>query len=105
MSAHDNNENGGYELNRRKVLSLGVGSAATIAKLSALAGSAGAWEPPLGADFRGCSEVWIILGIIGYSLSRNPICSDFIDNDHRCTKTPNTGSLEDADCYPDCNSS
>ena len=41
-----------------------------------------------------------ILGIIGLSPSRNPVCADLIVNDHRCTQTPNTPSIYDAECVP-----
>lgn len=44
-----------------------------------------------------------ILGIIGYSPSRNPLCSELIENHNPCTETPNTPAIDDADCVPsDC---
>jgi len=42
-----------------------------------------------------------ILGIVGLSPSRNPLDSQLIPNDHRCTQTPNTPSFESSSCYKD----
>jgi len=47
-------------LTRRKLLSVSAGTVTALAGLGALSGSAAAWER-FGADFRGCSEVWIIV--------------------------------------------
>jgi hypothetical protein len=135
-------------INRRTVLSLGVGTAVAATGLAAFTGIAAAWER-FDADFRGCSEVWLIvseedldfgppltanvvvatdggtecrtvtieeesattipgqygdtpivkyqvsggekiLGVIGNSPSGNPLVSETVKNEHRCTKTPNT---------------
>lgn len=43
-----------------------------------------------------------ILGIMGLSPSRNPLCSTLIENDNRCAETPNTPSIDEADCVPTC---
>lgn len=48
-------------LNRRKLLSISAGSAATLAGLGAVTGSAIGWEPSLDAEFKGCSEVWLLV--------------------------------------------
>ena len=47
-------------LRRRTVLSIGAGSIATFAGLGAFAGSAAAWDR-LDAEFKGCSEVWLLV--------------------------------------------
>ena len=164
----------GSTIDRRTLLKRSAGTAAAIAGLGAITGSAAAWAD-LEAHFRGCSEVWIlagekdfkcqdpdgesyvrpknpnnecplvvdvvvatgsgidcrpvefvdeaatripgqfddrpvikysvsggekILGIIGLSPSRTPLCSDLRVNTNKCTQTPNTPSIFDSDCMP-----
>jgi len=48
------------QLDRRTALSAGVGAMATIAGFGALTGSAAAWDR-FTVDFKGCSEVWIVV--------------------------------------------
>jgi len=144
---------------RRRLLATGTGAVVGVTALGAVTGTAAAWQR-LDADFRGCSEVWIVVGendfdydpnlqvdvivaaggeavcrtvditrenattipgqygdnpIVKYSVSggekilgvvgRTPSgylfpCQVHV-NDHPCTQTPNTPSVEDADCYRD----
>lgn len=42
-----------------------------------------------------------LLGVVGNSRVGNPLDSDTEINDHRCTRTPNTPSVDDASCYED----
>lgn len=60
MAQQDNPEAESTKFNRRTVLSsLGVGAVGTVAGIGAFSGSARASS--VGADFKGCSEVWIII--------------------------------------------
>jgi len=62
MDRSDPSETSGADRpTRRDVLSAGVASAAALAGLGVLTGSATAWEREI-TDFRGCSEVWLVVG-------------------------------------------
>lgn len=60
---NDRDQEGGEStgLKRRRILSMGAGATAAAAGLGALSGTVGAWEGGLGADFRGCREVWLLV--------------------------------------------
>lgn len=49
------------DVSRRRLLSAGTGAAIGVAGLGAASGTAAAWQR-LEADFRGCQEVWIVVG-------------------------------------------
>lgn len=57
----DQSGEGSVRVCRRRVLSTVVGSVVGTMGLTAMTGTSTAWEREI-ADFRGCSEVWIVVG-------------------------------------------
>ena len=61
VTDRDSGTENGYRLNRRSALSAVGAGAGAVLGLGAFSGTAAAWEE-FHACFRGCSEVWMIVG-------------------------------------------